>query len=127
MDITCFFFVFLQHHQNGINIFIIMEITITEQNFDEVLKNNAVVMIDFGATWCGPCKALAPVIEEIANDYAGRAAVGKADVDQCPEVTGRFRIRNVPTVLFFKNGELKDKSVGAVQKKTLTDKIDALL
>ena len=104
-----------------------MEITITEQNFDEVLKSNAVVMVDFGATWCGPCKALAPVVEEIANEYAGRCAVGKADVDQCPEVTGRLRIRNVPTVLFFKNGELKDKSVGAVQKKTLTDKIDALL
>ena len=73
------------------------------------------------------CKALAPVVEEIANDYEGRAAVGKADVDQCPSVTARFRIRNVPTVLFFKNGELKDKSVGAVQKKTLTDKIDSLL
>ena len=122
-----FFFVSLQHHQNESNNIIVMEITITEQNFDEVLKNNAVVMVDFGATWCGPCKALAPVVEEIANEYEGRAAVGKADVDQCPEVTGRFRIRNVPTVLFFKNGELKDKSVGAVQKKTLTDKIDALL
>ena len=123
----CFFFVFLQHQSNTTNTIIFMEITITEQNFDEVLKSNAVVMVDFGATWCGPCKALAPVVEEIANDYAGRAAVGKADVDQCPSITARFRIRNVPTVLFFQNGELKDKSVGAVQKKTLTDKIDALL
>ena len=104
-----------------------MEITITEQNFDEVLKNNAVVMVDFGATWCGPCKALAPVVEEIANDYEGRAAVGKADVEECPAIAARFRIRNVPTVLFFKNGELVDKSVGGVQKKTLTDKLDALL
>ena len=60
-----------------------MEITITEENFDEVLKNNPVAMVDFGATWCGPCKALAPVVEEIANEYEGRAAVGKADVDQC--------------------------------------------
>jgi len=125
--VECFFFVFLQHQSNTTNTIIFMEITITEQNFDEVLKSNAVVMVDFGATWCGPCKALAPVVEEIANDYAGRAAVGKADVDQCPSITARFRIRNVPTVLFFQNGELKDKSVGAVQKKTLTDKIDALL
>ena len=122
-----FFFVFLQtERQTKINNYI-MEITITEENFDEVLKNNPVAMVDFGATWCGPCKALAPVVEEIANEYEGRAAVGKADVDQCPSITARFRIRNVPTVLFFQNGELKDKSVGAVQKKTLTDKIDALL
>ena len=122
-----FFFVFLQSETLIEIINYIMEITITEENFDEVLKNNPVVMVDFGATWCGPCKALAPVVEEIANEYEGRAAVGKADVDQCPSVTARFRIRNVPTVLFFQNGELKDKSVGAVQKKTLTDKIDALL
>lgn len=104
-----------------------MEITITEQNFDEVLQNNAVVMVDFGAIWCGPCKALAPVVEEIANEYEGRAAVCKADVEECSSIAARFRIRNVPTVLFFKNGELKDKSVGAVQKSTLTQKIDALL
>lgn len=104
-----------------------MEITITEQNFDEVLQNNAVVMVDFGATWCGPCKALAPVVEEIANEYEGRAAVCKADVEECSSIAACFRIRNVPTVLFFKNGELKDKSVGAVQKSTLTQKIDALL
>lgn len=104
-----------------------MEITITEQNFDEVLQNNAVVMVDFGATWCGPCKALAPVVEEIANEYEGRAAVCKADVEECSSIAARFRIRNVPTVLFFKNGELKDKSVGAVQKSTLTQKIDVLL
>ncbi len=104
-----------------------MEITITEQNFDEILKNNSVVMVDFGATWCGPCKALAPVVEEIANDYEGRAAVCKADVEEVSDIAARFRIRNVPTVLFFKNGELKDKSVGAVQKSTLTEKLDALL
>jgi len=104
-----------------------MEIVITEQNFDEIISKNAVAMIDFGATWCGPCKALAPVVEEIAGDYEGRAVVGKADVEECPDIAARFRIRNVPTVLFFKNGELKDKSVGGVQKKTLTDKLDALL
>ena len=104
-----------------------MEINITEQNFDEVLANNAVVMIDFGATWCGPCKALAPIVEEIAKEYEGRCAIGKADVEECPAIAARYRIRNVPTVLFFKNGETRDKSVGLVQKSTLTDKIDALL
>ena len=98
-----------------------MEINITEQNFDEVLNANPVVMVDFSATWCGPCKALAPI------EYEGRCAVGKADVEECPAIAARYRIRNVPTVLFFKNGELKDKSVGLVQKSTLTDKINALL
>lgn len=122
------FFVYLcRPKNNNLTQQYIMEINITEQNFDEVLANNPVAMIDFGATWCGPCKALAPVVEEISNDYEGRAAVGKADVEECPAIAARFRIRNVPTVLFFKNGELVDKSVGGVQKKTLTDKLDALL
>ena len=100
---------------------------VTEENFNEMIASGKPVMVDFGATWCGPCKALAPVVEEIANEYEGRAAVCKADVEECSSIAARFRIRNVPTVLFFKNGELKDKSVGAVQKSTLTLKIDALL
>ncbi|MBP5645675.1 MAG: thioredoxin [Bacteroidales bacterium] len=104
-----------------------MELNITNENFDEILKNNPVVMVDFGATWCGPCKQLAPVVDEIANEYEGRVAVAKADVEECTDITSRFRIRNVPTVLFFKNGELKDKSVGAVPKNSLTDKLNALL
>ena len=109
------------------SIVYIMEINITEENFNQVLAENPVVMVDFGATWCGPCKALAPVVEEIAKEYEGRAAICKADVEECPSIAAQFRIRNVPTVLFFKNGEAKDKSVGLVQKSTLTDKIDALL
>lgn len=104
-----------------------MEINITEENFNQVLAENPVVMVDFGATWCGPCKALAPVVEEIAAEYEGRAAICKADVEECPTIAAQFRIRNVPTVLFFKNGEPKDKSVGLVQKSTLTEKLDALL
>lgn len=106
---------------------LVMELNITNENFDEILKNNPVVMVDFGATWCGPCKQLAPVVDEIAKEYDGRVAVGKADVEECTDITSRFRIRNVPTVLFFKNGELKDKSVGAVPKNSLTDKLNALL
>ena len=104
-----------------------MENKINEQNFDEILKNNDVVMVDFGATWCGPCKALAPVVEEVAGEYEGRAFVATADVEECPAVAARFRIRNVPTILFFKGGELKDKAVGAVAKNTLTEKLNALL
>lgn len=100
---------------------------INEENFQEFITKNAVAMIDFGATWCGPCKALAPIVDEVATDYEGKAAVGTADVEECPAVAAQFRIRNVPTVLFFKNGELKDKSVGLVQKSTLTEKLDTLL
>jgi thioredoxin 1 len=101
---------------------------ITDANFEEVvLKSTMPVLVDFGATWCGPCKALAPVVEQIAEEYAGKAVVAKADVDECPEMSAQFRIRNVPTVLFFKNGEVVDKSVGAVPKGTLTEKLDSLL
>lgn len=104
-----------------------MSTTVTEETFDELIKTDKPVMIDFGATWCGPCKALAPIVDEIASEYADRAIIGTADVEQCPAIAARYRIRNVPTVLFIKNGEIKDKSVGLVQKSTLTDKLNALL
>ncbi|MBR1799178.1 MAG: thioredoxin [Bacteroidales bacterium] len=99
---------------------------VTEQNFENIVSSNLPVMIDFSATWCGPCKALAPRVEEIAKEYEGRAVVATADVDECQELAARFQIRSVPTVLFFKGGELKDKSVGLVSKDTLTQKIDQL-
>ena len=101
--------------------------TITEQNFEELLKSDKPVMVDFGATWCGPCKALAPIVEEVAGEYEGRAVVGKADVDECPTLAAQFRIRSVPTVLFFKGGQAVDKCVGLVAKGTLTEKLDALM
>lgn len=104
-----------------------MAITVTEEMFDEMLKDSKPVMVDFGATWCGPCKALAPIVDEIAAEYEGRAVVGTADVEDCPDIAARYRIRNVPTILFFKGGELKDKAVGGVQKNTLTEKLDALI
>lgn len=102
---------------------------VTEENFNALLNTGKPVMIDFGATWCGPCKALAPRIEEIEKEYDGRAIIGTADVDECSDLAAQFRIRNVPTVLFFKAGSNQpvDKSVGLVAKETLTEKLNALL
>ena len=100
---------------------------VTEENFNAIIGTDKPVMIDFGATWCGPCKALAPRIEEIEKEYEGRAVVGTADVDECSDLAAQFRIRNVPTVLFFKGGQPVDKSVGLVAKESLTEKLNALL
>ena len=104
-----------------------MVVEVNDQNFAEVKTSNLPVLLDIGATWCGPCKALAPVIEEIAAEYEGRALVCKVDVDDAPGIASEFRVRNVPTVLFIKNGAAVDKSVGLVAKATLTDKLNALL
>lgn len=100
---------------------------VTEENFNSIIGTDKPVMIDFGATWCGPCKALAPRIEEIEKEYEGRAVIGTADVDECSDLAAQFRIRNVPTVLFFKGGQPVDKSVGLVAKESLTEKLNALL
>jgi thioredoxin 1 len=102
---------------------------VTESNFNEMIASGKPVMVDFGATWCGPCKALAPRIEEIEKEYEGKAMIGTADVDECSDLAAKFRIRNVPTVLFFKAGSDQpvDKSVGLVAKETLTEKLNALL
>ena len=101
---------------------------VTEQNFNEMIASGKPVMVDFGATWCGPCKALAPRIEELEKEYEGRIAIGTADVDECSDLAAQFRIRNVPTVLFFKGSDQPvDKSVGLVAKETLAEKLNALL
>ena len=104
-----------------------MVVDVNDQNFAEVKTSNLPVLLDIGATWCGPCKALAPVIEEIAAEYEGKALVCKVDVDEAPGIASEFRVRNVPTVLFIKNGAAVDKSVGLVAKATLTDKLNAQL
>ena len=106
-----------------------MALHITDANFQEVLANNAVVVVDFGAAWCGPCKSLQPVIDKIATAYEGRAAVGKVDIEESPETTEQFAIRSVPTILFFKNGELVPgkKIVGATNEAKITAVIDELL
>lgn len=99
----------------------------TEQNFKDVLAANPVVVADFWATWCGPCKMVGPVIEALAADYEGKVAVGKVDIEENVDLTDEYGIRNVPTVLFFKNGQLVDKVVGASPRAVYEDKIKALL
>ena len=83
-----------------------MALHITDSNFKEILAANAVVLVDFGAAWCGPCRSMAPVIDELATAYEGKAAVGKVDIEESPEITEEYGIRSVPTIIFFKNGEL---------------------
>lgn len=96
-----------------------------DQNFEaEVLKADTPVLVDFWAEWCGPCKALTPVIEELANDYQGKAKVGKLNVDHSPETAGKYGIRGIPTVLLFKNGEIAEQQVGVVPKETFSGLID---
>lgn len=99
----------------------------TDQNFQEVLDNNTVVVADFWATWCGPCKMVGPIIESLAKDYEGKALIGKVDIEENTDLTDKYGIRNVPTVLFFKNGQLVDKQVGAGPRNIYEDKIKALL
>ena len=102
-------------------------IEITDSNFSEVLQSDQPVLVDFWAEWCGPCKMIGPVVEELAGDYEGKAVVGKVDVDSNQEFAAKYGVRNIPTVLLFKNGEVVDKQVGVAQKNVYTDKIDANL
>jgi thioredoxin 1 len=105
-----------------------MALEITDANFDElVLKSDKPVVVDFWAEWCGPCKMIGPLINEMSKDYEGKALVGKVNVDQNANVSAQFGVRSIPTVLFIKNGEVVDKSVGAVPKSTLESKLEALL
>ena len=100
---------------------------ITDNNFEEVIGSEQPVLVDFWAEWCGPCKMIGPIVEEIADEYEGRAVIGKVDVDNNPEVSAKFGIRSIPTLLVFKNGEIVDKQIGAVPKNVLTQKLDAQL
>ena len=101
-----------------------MAVHITEDNFEaEVLKSELPVMVDFGATWCGPCRMIAPYMEQLSDEYAGKAVVAKVDVDECPGISAKYGIRNVPTVLFFKNGEVAEKHVGGAAKAVFEDNL----
>mgnify|MGYP000882992226 FL=1 len=105
-----------------------MAIEITDANFEEVvLKADKPVLVDFWAEWCGPCRMVGPIVAELAEDYKDKAVVGKLDVDNNPEVSAKLGIRNIPTILFFKGGEVVDKQVGAVPKTILATKLDAIV
>jgi thioredoxin 1 len=105
-----------------------MAIEITDSNFADVAMNSdKPVMIDFWAEWCGPCRMVAPIVEEMSNEYNGKAVIGKVNVDENPDISTKFGIRNIPTIIFLKGGQLIDRSVGAVPKNVLTEKMDALL
>ena len=100
---------------------------ITNQNFDEVMNAGKPVVLDFWATWCGPCRKIAPVIQELAEEYADKVIVGKVDVEENDELSFQFGVRNIPTVLFIKDGVVVDKIVGATAKAAYEEKIKALL
>ena len=105
-----------------------MAFEVNDSNFDEVvIKSDKPVLVDFWAEWCGPCRMIAPIMDEISKEYPEKAVVVKCDVDNSPQVSARYGIRNIPTVLFFKEGKIADKQIGAVPKATFIKKLNALL
>lgn len=105
-----------------------MALEVNDANFEvEVLQSDKVVLVDFWAAWCGPCRMVAPIVEELAKDYEGRAVVAKVDVDNNPSVSSALGIRNIPTILIFKGGKVVDKQVGVAPKNVLAAKIEAYL
>ena len=104
-----------------------MALEITDSNFQEILAEGKPVVMDFWAPWCGPCKMVGAIIDELATEYEGKVIIGKCDVDENGDVAAEYGIRNIPTVLFFKNGELVDKQVGSAPKSAYVAKIEAIL
>lgn len=104
-----------------------MEVTITTENFESYKNGELPLVVDLWATWCGPCRQIAPIVSELAEEFDGKLVVGKCDVEENDDIAMEFGVRNIPTILFFKGGQLVDKFVGAAPKATLTEKFQALL
>ena len=104
-----------------------MEVKITNENFETLKNGELPLVIDFWATWCGPCRMIAPIVEELAKEYEGKVVIGKCDVEENDDLAAEFLVRNIPTIIFTKNGAMVDKLVGAVSKSVLKEKIDSLL
>jgi len=110
-----------------LNLLYNMAITVTEENFQEIVDEGKPLVLDFWAEWCGPCRMVGPIIDELATEYEGRVNIGKVDVDENNEISMQYGIRNIPTVLYFKDGQLVDKQVGAFPKAKFVEKIEQLL
>ena len=104
-----------------------MALQVTDANFDELVNSGKPMVLDFWAEWCGPCRMVGPIVDELATEYEGKVIIGKIDVDNNDDGVSQFGIRNIPTILFFKDGVVVDKQVGAAPKATFVAKIDALL
>lgn len=104
-----------------------MEVVVTNENFESLKNGELPVAVDFWAEWCGPCKMIGPIISQLAEEYDGKLVVGKCNVEECEEIAAEFGIRNIPTILFFKDGVIVDKFVGAANKATLQAKFDSVL
>ena len=104
-----------------------MEVKITNENYESYKNGELPLVIDFWATWCGPCRMVAPIIEELANEYEGKVTIGKCDVEDADDIAAEFGIRNIPTIVFMKDGKIIDKIVGAASKSKIEEKIKALI
>ena len=104
-----------------------MALSITSENLQGLLDSGQPLVIDFWAEWCGPCRMVAPLIDELATEYAGRVTIGKCDVDENNDLAVRFAVRNIPTILFIKGGQIVDKQIGACPKSALVDKVNKIL